>query len=230
MKIEAIGDKVWSLRAWLIIPVTVWITEDEEGLTLIDAGIPSMADGILKFIEQRGVPLKRILLTHGHSDHVGAIPKILAVHRVPVYVHPIEIPYMEGREPYPGRKKAVAFTAPGLVRPLETDGSRLLPVSGLQPYHTPGHSPGHTAFHIPGSGILLAGDMFWSRRGKLRKPLFTANMQQAMESSRLVDELMPTHLEVCHGKPVKNAAGQVEALRANVLPKEDSSHAANHRP
>ncbi|WP_242694856.1 MBL fold metallo-hydrolase [Pseudogracilibacillus auburnensis] len=65
-----------------------------------------MAKGILKFIEQLNAgSLKRIVLTHGHPDHVGAIKRILKVKTVPVFAHRIEIPYMEGDYPYPGRKK-----------------------------------------------------------------------------------------------------------------------------
>ncbi|KIL39850.1 hydrolase glyoxylase [Gordoniibacillus kamchatkensis] len=215
MKIEAISNRVWSLKTWIIIPVTVWAVADEDGLTLIDAGIPAMAGGILRFVEQSGLQLRRVVLTHGHSDHIGALKRVLAVHRVPVYAHPDEIPYMEGRLPYPRRRKAVPVIAPGDVLPLESEGDRLLPVGGLVPYHTPGHSPGHVAYYEPEAGVLLAGDLFTSKRGTIRRPMamFTADMAEAVRSSAIVDRLRPARLEVCHGGPVLHPAEQIEAYR-----------------
>lgn len=73
MKAEHISEHVWSLKAW-VIPIHVWIVIEEDGFTLVDAGIPMMAKGIMKFIKQLNAgPLRRILLTHGHSDHVPGL-------------------------------------------------------------------------------------------------------------------------------------------------------------
>ncbi|GAB2673267.1 MBL fold metallo-hydrolase [Paenibacillus thermoaerophilus] len=216
MKIEAISPRVWKLRSWLIIPITVWAVVDEEGLTLVDAGIGPMAGGILRFIADTGLPLKQIVLTHGHSDHTGALNKLLDAFPVPVYAHRDEIPYMEGRLPYPRRKKAAAVVAAGAVRSLETDADgRLLPIGGLVPYHTPGHSPGHVAYFEPEAAVLLAGDLFTSKRGAVRRPMpaFTADMAEAVRSSEIVDRLRPARLEVCHSGPVFDPAGQMPAYR-----------------
>ena len=67
MKAEKISEHIWSLRTWMIVPIHVWVVVDEDGVTLVDAGMPMMAKGIMKFIKQLNAgPLKRILLTHGH--------------------------------------------------------------------------------------------------------------------------------------------------------------------
>ncbi len=95
MKIIQISEHIWSLKIWIVIPIHVWVVVDEDGVTLVDAGLPFMAKGILKFVKElQAGPLNRIVLTHGHSDHVGAIEKILAVTQVPIFVHRIEIPYI----------------------------------------------------------------------------------------------------------------------------------------
>ncbi len=119
MKIEKVSEHIWSLKTWMLIPIHVWIVADEEGLTLVDAGMPMMAKGIMKYMNQlEAGPLRRILLTHGHSDHVGALKSILSETNVPVYAHEIEIPYMEGELIYPRRKKAEHNVAKGIVQPL----------------------------------------------------------------------------------------------------------------
>lgn len=216
MKIKQISEHVWSVRMWMIIPIHVWLVVDEvEGVTLIDGGIGPMSKGILTCVRDMGAgPLRRILLTHGHSDHVGAIPNLLKQSKVPVLAHSIEIPYMEGKQAYPGRKKAAASLSAGIAEPLQVgEDGRLVSVGGLIPYHTPGHSPGHVAYYHERDGVLLAGDLFTSKRGELRRPMpmFTADMEQALESGRIVQELRPRRVEVCHGVPVMNPGDQWSA-------------------
>lgn len=214
MKVERVSEHIWSLRIWVLIPVRVWLVKDGKGITLVDAGVPSMAPAILREIERLDAgELQRILLTHGHSDHVGAIQGVRRSKQVPVYAHAVEIPYMEGKLAYPRRKKAVPSVEPGLAKPLaELEDGRFEPTGGLVPYLTPGHSPGHVAYYHEEDEVLLAGDLFTSKKGTLRRPMaiFTADMSEAVHSGRLVGELAPKRLEICHGGPVIDPAGQLD--------------------
>lgn len=214
MKINRVSEHVWSLRTWMIIPIHVWVVVDEDGVTLIDAGISMMAKGILKFISELDAgPLQRILLTHGHSDHVGALKALLAEKKVPVYAHSIEIPYMEGALPFPRRKKAEQTVPKNIVQSLQEDEQgRLNSIAEITPYLTPGHSPGHVVYYHESDQILLAGDLFTSKNGKLHQPIpmFTADMDEAVKSSAIVGTLKPKRLEVCHGSSVFQPADQLE--------------------
>lgn len=76
IRVEQVSANIWCIKAWLLIPLRVWIVREEDGVTLVDAGMPFMTNRIMAFIKQLNAgPLKRILLTHGHSDHVGAVKK-----------------------------------------------------------------------------------------------------------------------------------------------------------
>lgn len=214
MKVEQISEHVWSLRSWLLLQCRVWVVEEPDGITLIDVGMPFMAKGIVDFLERfPAKPVKQVLLTHGHSDHVGSLRQVLATRQVPVYAHREEIPYMEGRLMYPRRKKAEKNVEPGLAQPLpENEQGGLDKIGSLQPYFTPGHSPGHVVYYHEQDRVLLAGDLFTSKRGKLHHPmpLFTADMAEAVRSAWIVTQLQPDHLEVCHGNPVKQPAASME--------------------
>lgn len=219
MKAEQVSPHIWSLSAWFIIPVRVWVVLEKDGVTLVDAGASFMAKGILSFLDRLNAgPLKQILLTHGHSDHVGSVKRILENRKAPVYAHAIEIPYLEGRLLYPRRKKAEVNVTPGVVQPLpEKAAGELETIAGLKPYLTPGHSPGHVIYYHEEDQVLLAGDLFTSRAGKLHNPMpmFTADMAEALKSSLILREIQPAHLEVCHGKPVKRPTEHLDAyLRA----------------
>jgi len=214
MKITQISPHIWSLKSWMLFPVHVWVVIGKEGITLVDAGFPFMGKGIVSFLEKQAGPLQNIVLTHGHSDHVGAIKQVLARSSVPVYAHREEIPYCEGTLIYPKRKKIEVNVEPGILQPLpEDENGQLLPIGSLRPFYTPGHSPGHVVYYHEQDNVLLTGDLFTAKRGKLRRPIamFTADMQQAIASSRIVAQLKPHRLEVCHGTSVMEPAQQIEA-------------------
>jgi glyoxylase-like metal-dependent hydrolase (beta-lactamase superfamily II) len=128
---------------------------------------------------------------------------------------------MEGEIPYPRRKKAVASVPKHLTEaiPMHENG-QLHSFNGLVPYFTPGHSPGHVVYYHEKDGVLLAGDLFTSKKGQLKKPMpmFTADMNEAIKSSDIVKKLNPKHLEVCHGEPVFHPADQIEAYQKENTP------------
>src|SRR5690606_547764 len=53
MRLERVSEHIWSLTVWVLIPVRVWLVRDPEGgVTLVDAGLPFMARGILRAVER----------------------------------------------------------------------------------------------------------------------------------------------------------------------------------
>lgn len=149
--------------------------------------------------------MQRILLTHGHPDHVGALNRILQLHEVPVYSHRDELPYLQGEIPYDSRKKPNRVINPGIVRAFPKTGEKYDLIAGLRPYHTPGHAPGHTVFYHEADDVLIAGDLFTSKKGQLRRPMprFTANMAIALDSGKeILEHLNPSLISLCHGEDI----------------------------
>ena len=221
LKITKISENIWSLRSWIIFPITVWLVVEEDGVTLVDTGMSFMATGILNFIEQLNVgTLKGVLLTHGHPDHIGALHTILKKYPVPVYAHAQEIPYLLGELSYKEGNKAVSVLNNKQIHAFtETEQGQLQSINGLTPHHTPGHSPGHTAFYHEKDKVLLAGDLFSSKKGKFKKPYFTSNenMKEVLKSSMIVNQLPLHQVEVCHGRSVFNPQDELEVyITANV--------------
>ena len=58
----------------------------------VDVAIPDTS-----YLDTLGTRLQAILLTHGHEDHIGALPYVLPTHRVPVYGTPLTLGFVRER-------------------------------------------------------------------------------------------------------------------------------------
>src|SRR5258707_13210374 len=57
--------------------VNCYLVLEADGLSLIDTGLPGSADDILAAARQIGIPIRRIVLTHAHMDHVGSVDALV---------------------------------------------------------------------------------------------------------------------------------------------------------
>lgn len=230
-----------DIYCFTIQVVNLCFVGNEDGWTLIDAGMPKSAEAIIKEAEERfgpGARPKAILLTHGHFDHVGAIIELIKHWNVPVYAHEAEIPYLTGKRSYPepdatvegglvARMSPYFPTEPiqlgEYVQVLPQDGS-VPTLEGWRWVHTPGHSPGHVSFFREEDKALIAGDAFVTvKQESLFKVLvqekeisgppryLTTDWQKAWQSVKNLVALEPTVAVTGHGVPMKG-----EELKENL--------------
>lgn len=174
--IDQIAEGVTGLR---IAFVNVFGIQFPDGSwTLVDAGIPLSSSLISRWAERHfGTPPRAIVLTHGHFDHVSAAPDLARKWNVPVYAHPLEVPYLNGQQEYPRPDVSVGGGLMTLLSPLYPRGpidlaERLKVLTtadmgddfealpGWIVVHTPGHTPGHISLFRPSDRLLVAGDAF----------------------------------------------------------------------
>ena len=231
MGAKRLGRRVWAIGSGLPFPINVFLVELGGGLTLVDAGIRPMAGAILRAIGRLGLPLQRVVLTHGHFDHIGGLPAVLRRWPVPVLAHPEEVPFLLGERRYPAMlrwptKRPSTLRRPAMPAKPLVDPRWLRALdpaeepAGLQPRHCPGHTPGHTAYWAPDEGLLLAGDLFSAYLpGRLGRPTpsLTTDMAQAVRSGALVTELRPERMALCHGGVVHRPHDLYPAYRRRHL-------------
>lgn len=113
-------------------------------------------DRVLDMIRRSGMKPAMVLLTHGHYDHVRAVPAVLAVYPdLPVYIHEAELcPAEDVRARYQMPHKGANQRTYGEGDVL-TLGS-----NAFQVLHTPGHSPGSVTL-LTGD-VMLCGDTLFA--------------------------------------------------------------------
>jgi glyoxylase-like metal-dependent hydrolase (beta-lactamase superfamily II) len=130
-----------------------YLVADEDGGTavMIDAGGP--VDPLLQAIDERGLSLSHVLLTHHHYDHVCELEKVVARHPdAEVLIHPGERDQVEG---------ATGTIEPGDV--VEAGGLR------IEAIHTPGHTNGMLSFLVDGN-VFTGDTLFKNSVGGVRAP------------------------------------------------------------
>ena len=141
-----------------------YLVREEDGFTLVDAGLPGGAKDILQACGEGGrADLKRILLTHGHGDHVGAVDALMTdATRAGTGDFGSRCDGCCGRicRSMPGEPQTkIKGSTPGIRRRCQgrfvTEGELY---GSLRCVATPGHTPGHFSFLDERDGTLLAGD------------------------------------------------------------------------
>lgn len=119
------------------------------------------AERILAAVEEMGVSVEAILVTHCHFDHVGAVAPVARATGAPVYVSEIERPVLADIMSY------VPFAGFGPYESYEADhtlkGGEKLELAGMEidVLFTPGHSPGHLTYSIPAERAIFSGDVLF---------------------------------------------------------------------
>jgi len=201
-----------------------YLVEEADGLTAIDTGMAGSADAILAGAQALGKPIRRVLLTHAHTDHAGSLDELMA--RLPdaeFLCSEQTARFLAGdMRLEPGQ--AGSKLRGGFVR-RQTKAARTLAdgdrVGSLQVVAAPGHAPDQLAFWDTRDGTLYAGDAFQTQGGLAvsgdMRWLFplpawaTWHKATALETARKLAALQPSRLAVGHGPVLENPQAELSA-------------------
>lgn len=232
-----VAEGVWGLKD---IFVNVYMIQNPTDNTwvLVDAGLKTSASKIKKMARKLFGEESRpeaIVLTHGHFDHVGSVKQLAEEWNVKVYAHPLEMPYLTGKDSYPPADPSVGGgmmawmsdvypTSPIDIRrhleQLPQDG-KLPGLKGWKYIHTPGHAPGHVSLWREEDKVLIAGDAFVTTEASSAAAMLsskeclsgppaylTYDWTAAEQSVKKLANLKPERVATGHGKPMQGEAMQ----------------------
>lgn len=161
-----------------------YLAVSTEGMTLVDAGLPASWKPLTALLDHLGATpadIDRLILTHGHFDHVGMAARLRRENATRTLVHPgdrylARHPYRyrheRARIPYLWQHPAAlpvlgAMTLAGALQvrgvdaePRIVNGETVDAPGRPRAIWTPGHTDGHCGFFFEESGVLLTGDAF----------------------------------------------------------------------
>jgi glyoxylase-like metal-dependent hydrolase (beta-lactamase superfamily II) len=217
--------------------VNSYLVEDSGEVTIIDAGVPGFyrdIPGELTAMGRTVADVRALVLTHGHTDHIGFAERLRRDQRVPVWVHEMDAALARGEVPNPSKGFGPTKLGPllgflwftvlrgGLRTPklkeVATfgDGATLDVPGSPRVVLTPGHTPGSAALHVPSLGALFVGDAFATyavttgARGPQVAP-FTADAAEAVASLPRLEAVSADLVLPGHGDPW--TGGIPEAIR-----------------
>ncbi|WP_077308195.1 MBL fold metallo-hydrolase [Terribacillus halophilus] len=205
-----------------LFPVNCYLIEEKDGLTLVDAAMTSSAASILSAAETIGKPIRKIVLTHAHSDHIGALDKLKkALPHAEVFMAETEWKLLSGEFSLKANEPPIKGGFPKNIQTKPTvyltEGDR---IDSLEVIAAPGHSPGMLAFFDHRNGVLLAGDSFQLRGGmavagdiRWRFPFpawGTWNKELSIASAQKLVDLEPKLLAVGHGDLLHNPVPKMQ--------------------
>ena len=154
---------------YAVIPVTpfqqncslLWC-EETMLAAVVDPG--GDVDRIEQLIKQEGVTLEKILVTHGHMDHAGAVADMADQYQIPIEGPQKEESFWIDKLPEQGKMFGLGegvFRSFEPDRWLEDGDTVTVGNQTLEVYHCPGHTPGHVIFFDRKARLAIVGDLLF---------------------------------------------------------------------
>ena len=184
-----------------------YIDEKSKHGFLIDPG--AEAEKLLKIIKDNGWTIEKLLITHGHFDHIGAVEKIAQTLNIPYLAHE------NGREylPNPTYNLSAFFGDDIVLNNAEylQDGAEITldaaPNVKLKVIHTPGHTQDGVVYYDESNSLAFVGDTIFKHGiGRTDIPGGDYNQLQQSICNKIFTFLNNTILYSGHSEPTTVSA------------------------
>jgi glyoxylase-like metal-dependent hydrolase (beta-lactamase superfamily II) len=137
-----------------------WLVGVPPRCAIVDPGAES--GRIIRAVERRGLVPEKILLTHGHVDHIAHCAQVAERFAIGIWVHREDLPLLAAPQ-WPDLERLLGARPCPPPERFVADGETLA-VAGLEleVLHTPGHTPGGVCYVHRASRTILVGDTLFA--------------------------------------------------------------------
>ena len=142
---------------------TYLLFDETKECIIIDAGCYDTfeKERIVKFIDDNNLKLVKLVITHGHVDHVLGLEYLSKKYNLTIEMHEEDIKLLKNVESYGGLYGFEVEGPKNISANLIDGGSISFGNSRLNILHVPGHSPGSIALHSPIDNFVIVGDVLF---------------------------------------------------------------------
>lgn len=165
---------------------------------IIDPG--AEAETLLAHIEKEGFVIEKILLTHGHFDHIGAATRLRDVLKCPIVIHTEGKVYLENADWNLSSRfdKGFTFEADTYVEHGDKIVLEANPKMCLRTIYAPGHTADGVAYYAEAEKVAFVGDIiFEGAIGRSDHP--GGNMNRLVSAIRAQIFTLPNDTMLCPG-------------------------------
>jgi glyoxylase-like metal-dependent hydrolase (beta-lactamase superfamily II) len=198
MFLDVFADNPFATNCWAVS------ADGSDEAVVVDPGFEP--DLIREMVRRAGKRLVAVLATHGHFDHIAAVPLVCG-DDVPLVIHEADEPALSDQRAWGAGYPVDVDLTPAQVRTV-AEGD-VLEYAGfrLEVQHTPGHTPGSACFLT--DGFLFSGDLVF--KGSIGRSDFPNSSPRDMRTSLMRFLGLPDALKVYPGHGPATTVGDERA-------------------